>query len=176
MNKFVINDTVYVVGSPENIGSIQRVEPAIAGQFYYGVTFYNGNFSTHPEQQLRKFIPAQNAWQLLAANQCESYEKLSLVSTFHKVRNSTNNTLSTLLASRTIFKPYQYKPLVKLLNSPNRKILIADEVGLGKTIEAGHILLELAGRKELKNALIVCPKSLKDKWKFEMEEKFNFYF
>lgn len=175
--KFQINNPVFVAGIPDNIGFIQRIEPAAAsGQIFYGVIFPNGNFSTHPEQQLRKFIPLQNAWHLLSANQYESYEKLSLVSTFHKVRNSTNNTLSTLLASRTIFKPYQYKPLVKLLNSPTRRILIADEVGLGKTIEAGHILLELAGRKELKNALIVCPKSLKDKWKFEMEEKFNFYF
>jgi SNF2 family DNA or RNA helicase len=176
MSKYEINDPVYVVGSPENIGFIQRIEPDVSGQIFYGVTFQNGNYSTHPELQIRKFIPFKNAWQLLASNQCESYEKLSLVSTFHKVRNSTNNTLSTLLASRTIFKPYQYKPLVKLLNSPTRKILIADEVGLGKTIEAGHILLELAGRQELKNALIVCPKSLKEKWKFEMEEKFNFYF
>lgn len=176
MRKFEINDPVYVLESPENIGFIQRIELDASGSIFYGITLQNGNYSTHPEHQLRKFIPFQNAWQLLAANQCEGYEKLSLVSTFHKVRNSTNNTLSTLLASRTIFKPYQYKPLVKLLNSPNRKILIADEVGLGKTIEAGHILLELAGRKELKNALIVCPKSLKEKWKFEMEEKFNFYF
>ncbi len=176
MTKYQINDPVYSIESPENIGFIQRIEPSSSGNMFYGIIFPNGNFSTHPEQQLRKFIPVQNAWQLLAANQCESYEKLSLVSTFHKVRNSTNNTLSTLLASRTMFKPYQYKPLIKLLNSPNRRILVADEVGLGKTIEAGHIMLELAGRKELKNALIVCPKSLKDKWKIEMEEKFNFYF
>ena len=176
MSKFEITDLVFVAENPESIGIIQRIETATSGTTFYGVSFLNGNFSTHPEQKLRRFIPVQNAWQLLAANQCESYEKLCLVSTFHKVRNSTNNTLSTLLASRTIFKAYQYKPLVKLLNSPNRKILIADEVGLGKTIEAGHILLELAGRKELKNALIVCPKSLKEKWKFEMEEKFNFYF
>mgnify|MGYP001809950885 CR=1 FL=1 len=176
MQKFQINEPVYVIENPENIGFIQRIESATSGITFYGVIFPNGNFSTHPEQQLRKFIPAQNAWQLLASNQCESYEKLSLVSTFHKVRNSANNTLSTLLASRTMFKPYQYKPLVKLLNSPNRRILVADEVGLGKTIEAGHILLELAGRKELRHALIVCPKSLKDKWKIEMEEKFNFYF
>lgn len=176
MNKFDINDPVYVIESPENIGFIQRIEPPISGIHFYGVAFTNNQFSTYSEQQLRKFIPFKDAWKLLAANQCESYEKLSLVSTFHKVRNSTNNTLSTLLASRTLFKPYQYKPLVKLLNSPDRRILIADEVGLGKTIEAGHILLELAGRKELKHVLIVCPKSLKEKWKFEMEEKFNFYF
>lgn len=61
--------------------------------------------------------------------------------------------------------------MLKFLNSPNHRLLVADEVGLGKTIEAGHIMLELKARKELKNVLIVCPKSLQEKWKSELYEK-----
>ena len=63
--------------------------------------------------------------------------------TAFKIKSSNNNTISSLKASRTLFRPYQFKPLLKFLNSDNRRLLIADEVGLGKTIEAGHIMLEL---------------------------------
>src|SRR5690606_19882494 len=88
----------------------------------------------------------------------------------------SSNTVSSLKSSNTIFKAYQFKPLLKFLNSDNRRLLIADEVGLGKTIEAGHIMLELMSRKELNNAIVVCPKSLQNKWQTELKEKFNLHF
>ncbi len=100
----------------------------------------------------------------------------SRLNTTFKIHNTSNNTISSLKASKTIFKAYQFKPLLKFLNSANRRLLIADEVGLGKTIEAGHIMMELAGRKELRNVLIICPKMLQEKWKIELKEKFNFTF
>ena len=72
--------------------------------------------------------------------------------------------------------PYQYKPLLKFLQSDTKRILVADEVGLGKTIEAGHIILELLVRGNLSNALIICKNSLKEKWKSELKNKFNLDF
>ena len=105
-----------------------------------------------------------------------SYLDFSRINTTFKIHNTSNNTISSLKASKTIFKAYQFKPLLKFLNSANRRLLIADEVGLGKTIEAGHIMMELAGRKELRNVLIICPKMLQEKWKTELKEKFNFTF
>jgi hypothetical protein len=62
------------------------------------------------------------------------------------------------------------------LNSDNKRILIADEVGLGKTIEAGHIMLELKARGEFHNALVVCPMALCSKWATELNEKFGLDF
>ncbi|MDP2338282.1 MAG: helicase-related protein [Bacteroidota bacterium] len=105
-----------------------------------------------------------------------SYLDFSRINTTFKIHNTSNNTISSLKASKTIFKAYQFKPLLKFLNSANRRLLIADEVGLGKTIEAGHIMMELAARKELRNVLVVCPKMLQEKWKTELKEKFNFSF
>ena len=105
-----------------------------------------------------------------------SYLDFSRINTTFKINNTNNTTISSLKASKTIFKPYQFKPLLKFLNSTNRRLLIADEVGLGKTIEAGHIMTELAQRKEMRNALIICPKMLQEKWKTELLEKFNFFF
>ena len=51
--------------------------------------------------------------------------------------------------------------------------MIADEVGLGKTIEAGLILTELEARKPLERVLIVCPSRLRDKWREEHNRKFD---
>lgn len=96
--------------------------------------------------------------------------------TTFKIQSSNNSTISSLKASRTLFRPYQFKPLLKFLNSDNKRILIADEVGLGKTIEAGHIMLEMKARGEFHNALVVCPKSLRAKWAVELNEKFGFEF
>jgi hypothetical protein len=56
------------------------------------------------------------------------------------------------------------------------RILVADEVGLGKTIEAGHIMLELKARNEFRNALVICPISLQAKWKAELKDKFGLTF
>ena len=176
MPKFKINDNVIRTGKPERIGIIQKVLPLDGGIIYYDVMFLDGQPGSYPEMQLADANIPRDPWSLFANNQHKGHEEFGLVTTYHKIKNTTNNTLSTLRASRTDFKTFQYKPLIKFLNSNNRRILIADEVGLGKTIEAGHIMLELAGRGEFKNAMIVCPKSLKDKWQIEMREKFNFEF
>ena len=105
-----------------------------------------------------------------------TYSEYSKKNTSFKIKSSNNSTISSLKASKTLFRAYQFKPLLKFLNSPSRRLLVADEVGLGKTIEAGHIMLELKARRELQNVLIVCPKSLQDKWKVELQEKFGLSF
>jgi len=90
-----------------------------------------------------------------------------------RIRNTNRTTVYTYRAQRILFEPYQYKPLLKVLDSPDRRLLIADEVGLGKTIEAGLILTELEAREYLDKVLIVCPSRLRDKWREELNRKFN---
>ena len=55
----------------------------------------------------------------------------------------------------------------------NVRYLLADEVGLGKTIEAGLILEELKTRGLVRRTLVVCPTGLATQWVAEMQEKFN---
>lgn len=85
------------------------------------------------------------------------------------------DTIYSFQATRTVFRPYQFKPVLKMLQSGHARILIADEVGLGKTIEAGLIWTELEARHEADRVLIVCPSSLVEKWRDEMEERFGFH-
>lgn len=93
-----------------------------------------------------------------------------------RLAHPLNDTLYALMSSRIQFIPFQFRPLLKLLKSDKPRLLIADEVGVGKTIESGLILRELQARQELKNVLVVCPKALVYKWKAELrrfEETFK---
>ena len=68
--------------------------------------------------------------------------------------------------------PHQIDNALKFLNDIDGRLLIADEVGLGKTITAGLIMKELILRYGIKNILILCPAPLTDQWQDEMEAKF----
>lgn len=71
---------------------------------------------------------------------------------------------------------YQLLPLVKALRMPRVSLLIADDVGLGKTVEAGLIAQELVLRNQAQKILVVCPPSLCLKWQREMREQFGLGF
>ncbi|MXY46425.1 MAG: DEAD/DEAH box helicase [Chloroflexi bacterium] len=91
-----------------------------------------------------------------------------------KLRSNLSDTLYSYRATRTNVEPYQFKPAMKFFESPNHRLFIADEVGLGKTIEAGIIYLELKARNDdLNRVLVVCPSGLRYKWKDEMFNRFN---
>lgn len=92
-----------------------------------------------------------------------------------KLEGSFTDTVFSFRATRTIFRPYQFKPVIKLLQTGKSRILIADEVGLGKTIEAGLIWTELEARGGADRVLIVAPSNLVPKWRREMEERFDFH-
>ncbi|KXO98771.1 DISARM system SNF2-like helicase DrmD [Tsukamurella pseudospumae] len=71
---------------------------------------------------------------------------------------------------------YQLEPLRRALGAPRANLLLADDVGLGKTIEAGLVIQELLLRHRARTAVIVCPPSLALKWRDEMREKFGLEF
>ena len=73
-------------------------------------------------------------------------------------------------------KDYQLLPLVRALAMPRVSLLIADDVGLGKTIEAGLIAEELVLRGQARKIMVVCPPSLCGKWQREMRDKFGLTF
>lgn len=98
---------------------------------------------------------------------------LARILTYHKISSNLSNVYYAMQASRTDFHAYQFKPVYKFIESLNGRILIADEVGLGKTIEAGLIWLEAQARSEAKRLLVVCPPMLRDKWKRELKFRFN---
>ena len=71
---------------------------------------------------------------------------------------------------------YQLVPLLKALSMPRVSLLIADDVGLGKTVEAGLILTELLLRRRIRRVLVLTPASLRHQWRDELRDKFSLRF
>jgi len=176
MAKFAVNDKVSHAGSGAK-GIITGVFPPRGSRQIYNVTWIGtGSEEMCLESNLVPEVKMESAFDLVANGVFGSFGDYSRINTEFKLRNTSINTISSLKASKTIFKAYQYKPLLKYLNSDNRRLLVADEVGLGKTIEAGHILMEMKSRGELHNSIIVCPKSLAGKWQYELKDKYEIKF
>ena len=175
MARFNVGDNVIRSDSGDR-GIILRVEEAHRGRQLYQVKYTDGREAQEFEVNLSPDCDITDPFERCRNGLFDSYAEYSKRNTSFKIRSSNNSTISSLKASKTLFRAYQFKPLLKFLNSPNRRLLIADEVGLGKTIEAGHILLELKARQELRHVLIVCPKSLQNKWKDELAFKFGLVF
>ena len=172
---FIIGDKVIYVTSQEK-GVVVKVHTPARGRQLYDVVI-NGSIGQFSSSNLIADFELTDPFERVAQGLFGVRSDFSQINTSHKIENTSNSAISTLKASNTIFKAYQFKPLLKFLNSDNRRILIADEVGLGKTIEAGHIMLELRARRELqRNSLIVCPNSLQLKWHEELKKKFNLHY
>lgn len=93
--------------------------------------------------------------------------------THHRLAGRLANLIYSLNTTNTDFLAYQFKPVLQLLDGSSQGIIIADEVGLGKTIEAGLIWTELQAREEVKRLLVICPAALQDKWKSELADRFG---
>lgn len=98
---------------------------------------------------------------------------LRYVTLLAKIKNETAGGLLTSLASSIIPLPHQLHALTRALETNNIRYILADEVGLGKTIEAGMIIKELKARGLVKRILVVCPTGLVTQWANEMQEKFH---
>lgn len=87
------------------------------------------------------------------------------------VRHPSVSRLYSFNSGRIEYEPYQYRPVLKLINADRPRLLIADDVGVGKTIEAGLIIKELQARQQLDSVLVICPKPLvtESKWRNELK-------
>lgn len=100
-----------------------------------------------------------------------SINRIRAALTAHQINNPGSSNLYSLNAARIDFVPYQFRPALKMIKSDSPRILVADDVGVGKTIEAGLILKELEARAGINSVLIICPRPLvvEHKWKEEMK-------
>lgn len=92
------------------------------------------------------------------------------------VANADRLFLQAPFRSGITIEDYQLDPLVRAIDMAHVNLLIADDVGLGKTIEAGLVIQELLVRHRARTVFIVCPATLQVKWQTEMQEKFGLEF
>lgn len=142
-------------GQPEN-----RVKVFVGGAVQ---SYYNSQLKVEAQRDEAQF---------LALDQFHAYL------TALQIRHPSLSTLYSLNAARVDFIPYQFRPVLRFIRSDRPRLLIADGVGVGKTIEAGLILRELQARRDIRSVLIICPRPLvtERKWENEMkrfEERFT---
>ena len=92
------------------------------------------------------------------------------------VASADHRSLQSPFRSGIQIEDYQLDPVVRALQMPRVNLLVADDVGLGKTIEAGLVAQELILRHRVRTILVVCPASLQIKWQEEVREKFGLEF
>ena len=129
----------------------------------------------HPENRYTVFtIAGEKTYyesQLIAEEQKEEIQQVDS-ERFHAgitaslLRNPTVSSLYSLNTAQIDFIPHQFRPVLKFIRSDRPRLLIADGVGVGKTIEAGLIIRELQARRNLDSVLVICPRPLvtEQKW------------
>lgn len=116
-----------------------------------------------------------NEEQLSSSGSTMQYDEnyLCYVTLLSKIKNETAGGFLSSLASGIIPLPHQLHVLNRAMETNNIRYILADEVGLGKTIEAGMIIRELKSRGLVSRILVVCPTGLVTQWASEMQEKFH---
>lgn len=170
---FQKGDTVVLSSNRSMVGRIEQEPVRDAGEYWYRVRFVR-RVENLVEDDLDPLDEADESLEQLAVNgRWGRIHAFRCALAVERITHTNRSTVYSFKAQRILFEPYQYKPLLKVLDSPDRRLLIADEVGLGKTIEAGLILTELEARRPLDRVLIVCPSRLRDKWREELNRKFD---
>ena len=155
------------------LGRVESDPQLEGGEFWYRVRFAK-RVENVVEDDLEAVAELGDTLESLATNgRWGRLQAVRCALGIERILNSNRSTIYAFQSQRVLFEPYQYKPLLKVLDSPDRRVLIADEVGLGKTIEAGLVLTELNARRPLERVLVVCPSRLREKWRNEMNGKFD---
>ena len=157
--------TEIALGSVVTLVSDPKTAGAVIGS--------NGNsYTVFVNGASQKFYREQI--QLQEKKKAEEYlslKKVRAALTAYQINNPGSSNLYSLNAARIDFVPYQFRPALKMIKADSPRILVADDVGVGKTIEAGLILKEMEARSSLNSVLVICPRPLvaERKWQLEMK-------
>lgn len=170
-SRFAVGDLVSLRSNPLVIMPVIAILDSVTDERCYRV-FHNNAKANYFESQLQPIDAPEEIVTQLSADAAHA-----CLTSLQLLAPSTAN-LYSLRSGRVAFVPYQYRPVLKLIRADRPRLLIADEVGVGKTIEAGLIIKELQARMDLTSVLIICPKALvaERKWFVEMkrfEENFT---
>ena len=166
MAAFSVPDIVRLISDHSKEGPVIAVQERGAETSY--IVYIDNKSQVFYESQLEK-KPVSDP--LRKVDQIRFHADL----TASLLRNPTLTSLYSLNSGKIDFIPHQFKPVLKFIRSDRPRILIADGVGVGKTIEAGLILRELQARQDINSVLIICPRPLisEKKWEDEMSNRFG---
>ncbi len=171
--KFKPKEIIQKKNQPESVGIVlDSYWDDQTETWSYKVQF-GSTITALPETSLVYWEEIKSVWDKLRDSSVSGLEHFKNTLTFHKLKSPTARVAYAFSTARTLFFPHQFKPLLKFLDNGGRGILIADDVGLGKTIESGYILRELQARRNVERTIILVPARLGIKWKREMRQRFE---
>lgn len=164
---------VRLIGDPNNIGLLVEDRTRRGGIIHCKVLFSSG-WRWVPEDQFETIEDGQETpIDLLRRGRLGHAMDLRRTLVHVRLRRRLADMIYSMESTNTDFYAYQFKPVLKLLICPAKGILIADEVGLGKTIEAGLIWTELRTRFAYRRLMVLCPAVLREKWQMELRTRFG---
>lgn len=168
-------DKVRLIDNPSRIGILGNEVEGPPHRQRVLVTFFDGREDFLIPSSLEKVEPEENVspYNCILNRKFGTNDDLRSILTFYRLSGKLSNIIYSLNTTNTQFFSYQFKPVLQFLDSPCNGILIADEVGLGKTIEAGLIWTELRARFDAKRLLVIAPAMLRLKWKKELKNRFG---
>ena len=167
-------EKVRLKSDPSRIGVLSSETQIKAGKTRLQVCFFDGNDQFILEGALELVTEENsNPYSMFREGRYGPVEHLRGALTYYRLSGKLANLIYSMNTTNTEFYAYQFKPVLSFLESPSRGILIADEVGLGKTIEAGLIWTELRSRFDARRLLVLCPAILREKWKSELWSRFG---
>ena len=157
---------------------VLRGLPGPAGELYrYTVEAEGKKPSIRSEADLRAVAPREGPAEQLASGRWGAPDDFQLRSEAVRLDLERRaDALGALFASRVYVKPHQVSVAHQVLSAPQPRFVLADEVGLGKTIEAGLVLSALLHAGLVKRCLVVAPSHLTVQWLAELFHKFNLLF
>lgn len=170
MMAFSSNIRVRLIGDPTRIGITSGRERQQGNRQQTLVQFSNRD-QWVPVDQLEVVPLQETPLDLLRSRKLGMASDLRRTITHVRLTGRLADVIYSMEATNTDFYAYQFKPVLKMLLSPSNGILIADEVGLGKTIEAGLIWTELRCRFDMRRLMVICPAVLQEKWQDELERR-----
>ena len=169
---FKINEQVCLKSNPKRRGIIINKE-ILNQEVYYNVRFEDQDEFCEQSALLKYESSYGSLKDIIFAQDFIDINEFNKKLLLAKINFNLPYVFYESISSVADFLPHQFRPLMKTLDSDTGRLLIADEVGVGKTIEAGYIISELLARNEINYILIVCPKNLVPKWIMEMKKFFN---
>src|ERR1035437_7596817 len=167
-------DKVRLIANPGRVGILGNETDGPPHRLRILVNFLDGDEQFVLAGSLEKVEKeTMGAYDLMARGRYGRVADLRGAITYYRLSGRLANLIYSLNTTNTQFLAYQFKPVLQFLDSPSNGILIADEVGLGKTIEAGLIWTELRARQDARRLLVVCPAMLREKWKLELANRFG---
>lgn len=163
---------VQLIHDPSQTGMLTNAKPMVRNHRRLLQVQFPDRIVRVPEDQLEPCPEKRmNPIDLLAEGKLGTPKELRRTLTHVRLTGRLADIIYSMEATNTDFYAYQFKPVLKLLQTPTNRLLIADEVGLGKTIEAGLIWTELRSRFDLKKLVVLCPAALREKWRDELVNK-----